>query len=100
MPDPRIERTSLMRWNRLPAAAGIAFVLLAFVEFFGPSFPQTGDPARVLDADFIAQRPCALGAGVVQGLGNALWIVFLCGLALLVRRAGSAAAAAVMLVGG
>jgi hypothetical protein len=89
-----------MRWNRLAAAAGIAYVLLAFVEFFGPSFPQTTDSAAVLDAYFIAHRSWSLAAVVVQGLGNAVWIVFLCGLALLVRRAGSAAAASVALVGG
>lgn len=89
-----------MRWNRLAAAAGIAYVLLAFVEFFGPSFPQTNDSAGVLDAYFVAHRSWSLAAVVVQGLGNAIWIVFLCGLALLVRRAGSAAAASVTLVGG
>lgn len=89
-----------MRWNRLAAAAGIAYVLLAFVEFFGPGFPQTGDPARVLDAYFVAHRHWTLAAVVVQGLGNAIWVVFLCGLALHVRRAGSTAAATVALVGG
>ena len=89
-----------MRWNRLAAAAGIAYVLLAFVEFFGPSFPKTNDSAAVLDAYFVAHRSWSLAAVVVQGLGNAIWVVFLCGLALLVRRAGSAAAASVALVGG
>ncbi len=89
-----------MRWNRLAAAAGIAYVLLAFVEFFGPSFPKTNDSAAVLDAYFVAHRSWSLAAVVVQGLGNAIWVVFLCGLALLVRHAGSAAAASVALVGG
>jgi hypothetical protein len=89
-----------MRWNRLAAAAGIAYVLLAFVEFFGPSFPQTNDSAGVLDAYFVAHRSWSLAAVVVQGLGNGIWVVFLCGLSLLVRRAGSAAAASVALVGG
>jgi hypothetical protein len=89
-----------MPWNRLAAAAGIGYVLLAFVEFFGPSFPQTGDPAHALDAYFVAHRSWSLAAVVVQALGNAIWIVFLCGLALLIRRAGSAAAASVALVGG
>lgn len=89
-----------MRWNRLAAAAGIAYVLLAFVEFFGPSFPRTNDAAGVLDAYFVAHRSWSLVAVVLQGLGNSIWVVFLCGLALLVRRAGSAAAASVALVGG
>ena len=89
-----------MRWNRLAAAAGLAYVLLAFVEFFGPSFPQTNDSGAVLDAYFVAHRSWSLAAVVVQGVGNAIWVVFLCGLALLVRRAGSTAAASVTLVGG
>ena len=89
-----------MRWNRLAAAAGIAYVLLAFVEFFGPSFPQTDDSAGALDAFFVAHRSWSLAAVVLQGVGNAIWVVFLCGLALLVRRAGSTAAASVTLVGG
>ncbi len=89
-----------MRWNRLAAAAGIAYVLLAFVEFFGPSFPQTTDSAAVLDAYFVAHRSWSLAAVVVQGVGNTIWVVFLCGLALLVRRAGSAGGATVALVGG
>jgi hypothetical protein len=88
-----------MRWNRLAAAAGIAYVLLAFVEFFGPSFPGTNDSAAALDAYFVAHRSWSLAAVAVEGLGNAIWVVFLCGLALLVRR-GSAAAASVALVGG
>ena len=89
-----------MRWNHLAAAAGIGYVLLAFVEFFGPSFPQTSDPARVLDAYFVAHRPWSLVAVAVQGVANSIWIVFLCGLVLLLRRAGSVAAATVALVGG
>ncbi len=76
-----------MRWNRLAAAAGIGYVLLAFVEFFGPSFPQTSDPARLLDSYFVAHRTWSLAAVVLQGIGNAVWLVFLCGLALLIRRA-------------
>jgi hypothetical protein len=89
-----------MRWNRLAAAAGLAYVLLAFVEFFGPSFPLTSDPARVLDSYFVAHRTWSLTAVAVQGIGNAVWLVFLCGLALLIRRAGSTAAGPVALVGG
>src|SRR5581483_7982177 len=89
-----------MHLNRLAAAAGIGYVLLAFVEFFGPGFPHTGDPARVLDAYFVAHRSWSLAAVVVQGFGNAIWIVFLCGLTLNIRRAGSIAAATVALVGG
>jgi hypothetical protein len=89
-----------MRWNRLAAAAGIGYVLLAFVEFFGPGFPRTSDPARVLDAYFVAHRSWSLVAVAVQGVANSIWIVFLCGLALLLRRAGSAAAASVALAGG
>lgn len=89
-----------MRWNHLAAAAGIGSVLLAFVEFFGPGFPQTSDPARVLDAYFVDHRSWSLVAVVVQGVANSIWIIFLCGLALLLRRAGSAAAASVALVGG
>jgi hypothetical protein len=89
-----------MRWNRLAAAAGISYVLLAFVEFFGPGFPQTSDPARVLDAYFVAHRSWSLVAVAVQGVANSIWIVFLCGLAMLLRRAGSMAAAGVALVGG
>ncbi len=89
-----------MTWNRLAAAAGIGYVLLAFVEFFGPSFPQTSDTARVLDSYFVAHRTWSLTAVVVQGIGNAVWLVFLCGLALLIRRAGSTAASSVALVGG
>jgi hypothetical protein len=89
-----------MRWNRLAAAAGIAYVLLAFVEFFGPGFPQTSDAPRVLDTYFVAHRSWSLVAVAVQGVANSIWIIFLCGLALLLRRAGSAAAASVALVGG
>jgi hypothetical protein len=90
----------MMRWNRLAAAAGIGYVLLAFVEFFGPTFPKTSDPAAVLDAHFVTHHSWYLAAVVVQGFGNAIWIVFLCGLVLLLRRAGSTAAAPVALVGG
>ena len=89
-----------MRWNRLAASAGIGYVLLAFVEFFGPSFPQTSDPARLLDSYFVSHRTWTLTTVVVQGIGNAVWLVFLCGLALLIRRAGSTAAGPVALVGG
>ena len=89
-----------MRWNRVAAAGGIAYVVLAFVEFLGPSFPQTSDPAALIDAHFVAHHSWYLGAVVVQGVGNALWLVFLAGLALLVRRAGAAAAASVAVLGG
>ncbi len=89
-----------MRWNRLAAAAGISYVLLAFVEFFGPSFPQTSDAARLLDSYFVSHRSWTLTAVIIQGIGNAVWLVFLCGLALLIRRVGSTAAASVALVGG
>jgi hypothetical protein len=89
-----------MRWNRLAAVAGIGYVLLAFVEFFGPTFPKTSDAAAVLDAHFVAHHSWYLAAVVVQGVGNAVWIVFLCGLVLFIRRAGSVAAAPVALMGG
>jgi len=89
-----------MRWNRLAAVAGIATVLLAFVELFGPTFPQTGDPARVLDTYFVAHRSWSLAAVALQGFGDAVWLVFLCGLGQLIRDAGSAAAATVTVVGG
>lgn len=89
-----------MRWNRLAATAGIAYVLLAFVEFFGPSFPHTSDTATVLNTYFAIHRSWTLTAVIIEGIGNAVWIVFLCGLALLLRRVGSAAAASVALVGG
>jgi hypothetical protein len=94
------ERSHQMRWNRLAAAAGIASVLLAFVEFFGPSFPQTNDAARVLDSYFVVHRSWSLVAVVLQGIGDAVWIVFLCGLARVLQRAGAASAAAVAVVGG
>jgi hypothetical protein len=89
-----------MRWNRLAALAGIAYVLLAAVEFFGPGFPQTNDSARGLDAYFVDHRTWSLAAVVVQGAGNAIWIVFLCGLSLLLLRRANAASAAVAMVGG
>jgi hypothetical protein len=89
-----------MRWNRLAAAAGIGYVLLAFVEFFGPTFPKTSDSAVLLDAHFVAHHSWYLTAVVVEGVGNAIWIVFLCGLVLLIRRTGSAASAQVALMGG
>jgi len=89
-----------MRWNRLAAVTGIASVLVAFVEFFGPGFPQTGASARALDAYFVDHRSWTLATVAVQGLSNAIWVVFLCGLALLLRHAGSASAATVALTGG
>ena len=89
-----------MRWNRIAAAAGIAYVLLAFVEFAGPVFPGTSDSAGMVDAHFVTHRSWYLATVVVQGIGNAAWLVFLCGLALLIRRAGSAAAATVAFTGG
>jgi hypothetical protein len=89
-----------MRWNRIAAAAGIAYVLLAFVEFAGPGFPGTSDSAAMVDAHFVTHRSWYLAAVVVQEIGNAAWLVFLCGLALLIRRAGSAAAATVAFTGG
>jgi len=89
-----------MSWNRLAGAAGIGFVLLAFVEFFGPGFPRTGDRAGVLDAYFVDHRSWTLVTVVVQGIGNAMWLVFLCGLAQLLRRSGSDSAALVAVVGG
>jgi hypothetical protein len=89
-----------MRWNRLAAVAGITSVLIAFVEFFGPGFPQTGASARALDAYFVDHRSWTLATVAVQGLSNAIWLVFLCGLALLLRHAGSAPAATVALTGG
>jgi hypothetical protein len=89
-----------MRWNRLAALAGIAYVLLAAVEFFGPSFPQTNDSAGALDAYFVDHRTWSLAAVVVQGVGNAVWIIFLCGLSLLLLRSAGAASAALAMVGG
>jgi hypothetical protein len=89
-----------MRWNRLAALAGISYVLLAAVEFFGPGFPQTNDSAGALDNSFVDHRTWSLAAVVVQGLGNAVWIVFLCGLSLLLLRRASPASAAVAMVGG
>jgi hypothetical protein len=89
-----------MRWNTLAALAGIAYVLLAAVEFFGPSFPQTGEGARALDVYFVDHRSWSLAAVVVQGAGNALWIVLLCGLSLLLYKRRGAASASVALVSG
>ena len=89
-----------MRWNRIAAATGIAYVLLAVVEFAGPVFPGTSDSASMVDAHFVTHRSWYLAAVVVQGIGNAAWLVFLCGLALLIRGVGSAAAATIALAGG
>jgi hypothetical protein len=89
-----------MTWNRVAAAAGIGYVVLACVELFGPGFPGTGDSASFLDADFAAHRSWYLAAVGVQGIQNSIWIVFLCGLALLLRRLGSVPGAAVALTGG
>jgi hypothetical protein len=100
MPDSTIEGSPDMRSYRLAAAAGIATVLLAFVEFLGPTFPQTGDTASAVDAYFTAHRSWLLATVVVQGLGNVLWLVFLCGLAQMIGDIGSAAAATVGLISG
>jgi hypothetical protein len=89
-----------MRWNRPAGAAGITYVALAFVEFFGPEFPKTGASPALVDAHFVAHRSWYLAAVVVQGVGNAMWVAFLCGLVLLIHRAGSTAAASVALTGG
>ena len=89
-----------MRWNRLAAAAGITYVVLAFAEFFGPSFPKTGDSARALDAYFVDHRTWSLAAVVLQEVSNAAWVVFLCGLALLLHARRRTPAAAVLLAGG
>jgi hypothetical protein len=89
-----------MRWNRLAATAGFAYVLLAFTEFAGPSFPHTDDSARTLDDYFVLHHSWSLAAVVVEGLGNSLWIVFLCALALFLRRVGSEVCAAVALTAG
>jgi hypothetical protein len=89
-----------MNWNRLAAAAGIGYVLLAFVEFFGPSFPQTSDAAHLLDSYFVSHRTWTLTTIVVEGISNAVWLVFLCGLALLIRHAGSMASSSIVMVGG
>src|SRR5581483_8759579 len=100
MTEACIERSLLMRWNRLAAVAGIASVLVAFVEFFGPGFPRTGASDGELDAYFVDHRSWTLATVAIQGLSNSIWIVFLCGLALLLRSAGSIAAATVALTGG
>jgi hypothetical protein len=89
-----------MRWNRLAGAAGIAYVLLAFAEFAGPSFPHTSDTAGALDTYFIVHHFWTMTAVVLEGVSNAIWIIFLCGLAQLVYRVGSFAAASVTLAGG
>jgi hypothetical protein len=89
-----------MRSHHVAAAAGIATVLLAFVEFLGPAFPHTADTASTISTYFTVHRSWSLIAVVVQGLGNALWLVFLCGLVKVIRDNGSASAAIVGLVGG
>jgi hypothetical protein len=89
-----------MHWNRLAALAGIAYVLLAAVEFFGPGFPQTSEGARALDTYFMDHRSWSLAAVVVQGAGNAIWVVFLCGIALLLHRRGATAPAVACVAGG
>jgi hypothetical protein len=89
-----------MRSTKLAATAGIAYVLLAFVEFVGPSFPSTSDSARTLGDYFVQHRTWTLAAVVIEGAGNAIWVVFLCGLVLLVIRAGSPTAGLTALTGG
>jgi hypothetical protein len=75
-------------------------VLLAFIEFFGPSFPQTSATANVLDAYFTTHHTWSLTAVIIEGLGNAIWILFLCGFVQFLRRQGSREAASVALIGG
>lgn len=89
-----------MSWNRIAAAAGIATIVLAFLELAGPSFPGTGDSAASIDHFFAAHRSWALAAVVAETAGNALWVAFLCGVAELVRRTGSRLAATTALVAG
>ena len=78
-----------MSWNRLAGIAGIGNVALAFVEFFGPGFPAIGARAATLDGYFVDHRHWMLAAVVVQGAGNALWLVFLGGLTARVLRTGA-----------
>jgi hypothetical protein len=89
-----------MRWNRVTGCAGIATVLLAFLEVFGPSFPSTGDSAAAIDAHFVSHRTWMLSAVAVQGIGDVLWLVFLGGLGTVIWARGSAASAATAVLGG
>ena len=89
-----------MSWNRTAGVAGIANVALAFVEFFGPGFPTIGASAATLDSYFADHRQWMLAAVVVQGLGNALWLVFLGGLSARVLRTGALGAGLTTLAGG
>jgi hypothetical protein len=89
-----------MRATRTAGLAGLATVALAGIEFFGPSFPATDDSPAVIERSFADHSTWTLFAAVVQGVSAGVLVVFLCGLALHLYRAGSLAAAAVSLAAG
>jgi hypothetical protein len=89
-----------MLTNRVAGAAGIGSFLFAFLELLGPGFPGTDDPARVIDSYFVDHRSWMLAAVGIQGLGNLIWTVFLCGFAGFVIRAGSSTGGLVGVVSG
>ncbi len=85
---------------RTAAAAGLAFFLLAFAELLGPSFPLTSDSPSSIDSHFRDHRSWGLIAVMIQGCGNVLWVVFLCGLVALAIRSGALGAGLVVAAGG
>jgi hypothetical protein len=89
-----------MLTNRVAAAAGIGSFMFAFLELLGPGFPGTGDPAPAIDSYFVDHRTWMLAAVAIQGLGNLIWTVFLCGFAGFVLKAGSPTAGLVGVVSG
>jgi hypothetical protein len=89
-----------MQLHRLAAAAGIGSVLIAAVEFFGPSFPLTSDPAAAVARHFVDHRQWALTAVAVQGVDAVLWVVFISGLVVTIARSGTSAAPAAAVITG
>jgi hypothetical protein len=89
-----------MPLNRVAAAAGIGSVLISFVEFFGPSFPLTSDPAASVARHFVEHRTWTLETVAVQGVDAVLWVVFVSGLVVAIARSGAPSALGAAVVTG
>jgi len=79
---------SEQRWERLGAATGIAFVVLAFASFFvGGELPKPGDSAQQVVAYYTDESDRILWSGWLWGLAGIMFLWFLGSLRSHLRKA-------------
>lgn len=87
------------RWERIGAAGGLTFVLLALATFLTPSAPEADARAAELQEFFARERTGSLAHVYLSALGGIAFLVFATGVYTRLRRAEAEGGASVFALG-